>query len=108
MKFIKQNKEIFIQIVMFVLIGFFLKKYYFFIFSILLIIILPFNTLTQKYIFNLNRLLNLIGFWIKNLLFTLLYVFVFCPLALIRKKQNNKGFVIKKKTLVPIDFEKMW
>lgn len=108
MDFIKRNKEILIQIIVFSIIGVFLKKYYLLIFVFILLIILPFNLLTKNYIKYLNKFINFIGFVIKTIMFTMLFVFVICPLSLFKKKQKNIGFVFRNKEIEPMDFEKMW
>jgi hypothetical protein len=108
MHFIKKNKEIFIQIIVFSIIAIFLKKHYLFPVVLILILLLPFQTIATKYIYYLNKTITLLGFSVKTILFTFLFVFVICPISLFKKQDKNTAYIIKNKIMEKSDFEKMW
>lgn len=59
----------------------------------------------------LEKTLDIIGYWIKNILFSLTYFFIFCPVALIlriSKKISTGGYLERNKDFQASDFEKMW
>lgn len=108
MNYIKRNKEIFIQIIAFSIIGLLFKKYYLLFFVLILIGILPFRKISNKYIYLLNKLIFKIGWLIKTILFSLLFIFIICPISIFKKRTKNNSYILRNKTFEPIDFEKMW
>ncbi len=108
MQFIKQNKEIFIQIIVFSILGIGLHKTFLLYWGLGLIILLFIPQLASKYIDYLNRLIHLIGYILKTILFSILFVFVFCPVAFFKKKKNKIGYIERNAILSKKSFEKMW
>lgn len=65
----------------------------------------------EFYILFLEKTINLIGFWIKNTLFTLLFICIMVPLGLwlkMTKRKHPEGFNIRNHEFKPSDFRKMW
>ncbi len=108
MQFIKQNKEIFIQIIVFSIIGIGLHKTFLLYWSLGLIILLFIPQLASKYIDILNRFIHLFGYILKTILFSILFVFILCPVAIFKKKSNKMGYIHRNIILSKKSFEKMW
>lgn len=112
MKFIKKYKVIWIQSIAFVIVGIFRHQ------TILIIVgynllLLPFlsQKLALKYIILLEKILHLIGFWIKNIMFTLLFFLIITPISFILKLQNQKkikNYILRDPVDKQLNFEKMW
>ena len=73
-----------------------------------LIILLFIPQLASKYIDYLNRLIHLIGYILKTILFSILFVFILCPVAIFKKKSNKMGYIHRNIILSKKSFEKMW
>jgi hypothetical protein len=112
MQFLRTYKNIFIQAIVFLAIGLY-KHHSVLIILAVILFLLPLAApgVALKYMHTLETLLNKIGYWIKNLLFFLLYFIVICPISFIlylQRKSTVSGFKIRNIIYQPSDFEKMW
>ena len=108
MQFVRKNKEILIQIIVFSIMGISFHKIYFIYFVATLLLLLFSQKLSSKYIILLNQIIQIIGYSIKTLLFTILFVFILCPIALVKKKNLKRGYIERNRTSDKQSFEKMW
>lgn len=109
---LKSYKTILIQVVVFLFLGIMRKQPILIVTSIFLFA-LPFisGKFALYYINFLERAINRIGFWIKNILFSLLFYSIIFPISFfLKRKERNKmeGYVKLDITYIPSDFEKMW
>lgn len=112
MNFLRKYKVIWIQCSVFILLGIFRKKDILIILSCILIV-LPFlfPVIAIHYINTTEKVIHTIGFWIKNILFTLVFVLVVIPLRILipkDKKYTYTSFIDTDSTVHKNNFEKMW
>ena len=111
MKWIKEHKEILLQIVVFTGIGLYFHKTWMLYFVAGLAVMLPSKIFSSYYILYLNKTINYIGFLIKTILFTLLFAFVIIPISLIlrmNKNENPVDFIDSNSKKDQSSFLKMW
>lgn len=112
MRFIKLYKIIWIQCFVFLFLGIY-KHQSLYIWVSISLMVLPFTLpkIAWYYLTLLEKMLDLAGYWLKNILFTTVYFFIFCPVAFIMrftKKPFSNGYTKRDKSFIPSDFEKMW
>jgi len=111
MIWIRKNKEILLQILVFTAIGIAFHKTWMLYLVVVLLVILPFKNISSNYILWLNKIIHFIGFVIKTILFTTLFIFVIIPIAFILKlkpKDKNVGYISVSETMEKSSFLKMW
>ncbi len=109
MKFIKRNKTILIQAIVFSILGYYYKHSIFFVFVFLLLLLLPFKKIAEYYTKLVESSLNYLGNIIKSILFTLVFIFVIIPLKLMVRQESDKPqFIDKLNNQDPDRFKKLW
>ena len=108
MTWLKNNKEILIQIILFSVTGFFLHKPYLLIASAILICILPFSKIGSFYIATLNKLTSTVGRILKSILFGILFYLILLPISLLKKKENKSVYILPDKQFTSDHFKKLW
>ena len=97
---------------MFILLGAIRKKMILIILSSILVSLpVVFPYIATRYIFITEKFIQILGTWIKNILFTLIFILVIIPLSvLIRKNKKDKhsSFIDTDLTVSKNNFEKMW
>ncbi|MBK9329169.1 MAG: hypothetical protein IPM95_07615 [Sphingobacteriales bacterium] len=110
LSYFKQYKVIYIQVVVFTIIGLYKHNQGLMYFSALLLVLpLISGKLSAFYIKTLDYILNKIGLWLRYMLFFIFYLIVLCPVALFfyRRKQET-GYIDYQKELSEDTFRKMW
>lgn len=82
----------------------------FLILSVVLLLLLLFVPKVSKQVHSfLERILNVVGTWIKTSLFALLFIVLIIPLSFFLKRQDkNVLFVQRNHNFEAQDFKKMW
>lgn len=111
MRWLKEYKEVLLQIIVFTAIGFLFHKTWMIGIAGVLVLILPFHTIIRNYIIFLNKIINYTGFLIKTTLFFLLFTVVIIPISLIlkiKKKQNRITYIPAEHPPEKLSFLKLW
>jgi hypothetical protein len=111
MRWIKRNKEILLQIFIFIAIAILQHKIWMFYVAAILTIMLLFKKVSILYIFYLKNLINYIGFVLKKVLFFVLFVVIIFPISLIikfGKGKNSDNYNCINRLSEKTMFNKMW
>lgn len=108
--FVKEFKVIYIQAVVFTIIGLFKQHYGWVIFSsVISVLPLISQAGARRYVEAVEWVVNTTGLWIRYLLFLLFFIFVLCPVALfVRKKNQKTDYIPYERAQRENSFEKMW
>ena len=106
MSFLKKYKNIYFQLIGFGILYYRFEKTILLYFCIALVLLpIVFPNIALKYILFFEKLLNLIGDLIKDILFAIIFCFIIIPISFIKR-------IFGKKTNEPqiksIDLKKMW
>lgn len=112
MNYLKKYKIIWTQAIIFILLGS-LRNHNLYLFFGCILTTLPFHSpkIALQYIFITEKFINTIGTWLKNCLFTLLFIFIIIPLKMLTKKKaaiKNTTYSDEGKVYVKNNFEKLW
>ena len=97
---------------MFIVLGVVRKKMLLIILSCILVslpVLSPY--IASGYIFITEKIIQILGTWIKNILFTLVFVLVIIPLSVFiskNKKNKHTSFIDTDLRVSKNNFEKMW
>ncbi len=111
MNWIKRNKEILLQILVFTGIALYFHKTWMLYIAAILVLISPFQIISSNYILYLNLTINYVGFLLKSILFAMLFALVIIPISLIlkvKKDEKPADFINVNNTKEPSSFLKMW
>lgn len=111
MWYLKKYKPIWIQFAVFFAISIFKKNLILFIVS-WVIFLLPFfsKKVAENYILILERIIHFFGYWVKNILFAIVYFFIIIPIKVFAAKSKDKNLsTFIDSTNLPVDtFNKLW
>jgi hypothetical protein len=106
MSFFKKYKTIYFQLIGFIILYYRFEKIILLLFCIALALLpLVFPKIALKYVLFFEKLLNLIGNLVKDILFTFVFCFIIIPISFIKRIFGKKS---KPQQTKSIDLKKMW